>query len=129
MLNDLELLKSTLGVTADDLNLTESSFNAILDRSAKLAYMFLSERFNLADENLKERAPLAEVNLIRAILIEEFGILDTVSPTEIKTGGPDGQSVKYIPLSTDDRLKKSAGYRERAMRIMGAGQPVIQHVF
>lgn len=119
MFNDSERLKAVLGVTPDSLGLTPQGFDIFLESACDLAEIYLSERFDLRDESLRRRAKLAEVDLVRAEMIVSFGLTESIDPTEIQTGGPDGQRVKLPALTMDERIKRAGVFRERAFQIMG----------
>lgn len=71
----------------------------------------------------------AEILLVKAEVIEEFGLIDVVDPEEIQVGGQDGERRKFRKLTTEERGDKAAQFRNRAYFTLFGKYPELQSGF
>ncbi|EKR66388.1 hypothetical protein LEP1GSC036_3922 [Leptospira weilii str. 2006001853] len=132
MLNKVADLKKQLRIQAESLDLSDerdgdspSAYEDYLESAAMLARvrMFYWE-VTIPDEGPFRPALLtAEVLLIKAEIIEEFGFNDGFDPEEVSTGGGEGTRVKHSRMSAEERGEIAEGFRNKAYFLLFGKQP------
>ncbi|WP_078125699.1 hypothetical protein [Leptospira alexanderi] len=124
MINALADLKALVGIKPSDLDMNDTvklttdktEFEEFLESATDNALKLI--------QSWEYSAPLmspyprelrrAEVLLVKAEVIEEFGLIDVVDPEEFQVGGQNGERRKFRKLSPEERGEKAAQFRNRA---------------
>lgn len=132
MLNKVAELKKQLRIQAKTLDLSDtrdgdspSAFEEYLESVAMLARVKMFYwGVTIPDESPYSPALLAaEVLLIKAEIVEEFGFNDGFDPEEVSTGGGEGTKVKRSRMSAEERGEIVEGFRNKAYLLLFGKQP------
>ncbi|EQA62192.1 MULTISPECIES: hypothetical protein [Leptospira] len=134
MLNKVAELKKQLRIQAKTLDLSDtrdgdspSAYEEFLESAAMLARV----RMFYWGVTIPNEGPLlyspalltAEVLLIKAEIVEEFGYNGTFDPEEVSTGGGEGTRVKRSRMSAEERGEIAEGFRNKAYLLLFGKQP------
>ncbi|EKP12570.1 hypothetical protein [Leptospira borgpetersenii] len=132
MLNEVANLKKQLRIQAESLDLSDerdgdspSPYEDYLESAAMLARV----RMFYWGVTIPDTGPysanllVAEVLLIKAEIVEEFGFNDGTDPEEVSTGGGEGTKVKRSRMSAEDRGEIVEGFRNKAYFLLFGKQP------
>ncbi|MCE9501284.1 MAG: hypothetical protein K8R21_12425 [Leptospira sp.] len=98
---------------------TKTVFGRFLASSADRARDQIIEwGFSIPDSSIPVKFLDAEVLLMKADIIEEFGYQESLDAQQIQTGGQDGESRTYKKLSAEERGEKSAAFRDKAYKTL-----------
>ncbi|WP_016758592.1 hypothetical protein [Leptospira weilii] len=132
MLNKVADLKKQLRIQAESLDLSDerdgdspSAYEEFLESAAMLARvrMFYWEVTIPDAEPYSAALLMAEILLIKAEIVEEFGFNDGTDPEEVSTGGGEGTKVKRSRMSVEDRGEIVEGFRNKAYFLLFGKQP------
>ncbi|UOG59023.1 hypothetical protein [Leptospira noguchii] len=123
MLNEVAELKKQLRIKPKSLDLSDvrdgdsaSPFEEFLESAAALAKARLTS-WGVAIPDGETYSPallLAEVLLIKAEIVEEFGYNEGFDPEEVSTGGGEGTKVKRSRMGAEERGEIVEGIRNKA---------------
>lgn len=132
MLNKVAELKKQLRIQAKSLDLSDkgegnsaSPYEEFLESTAALARV----RMFYWGVTIPDEAPyspallLAEVLLIKAEIVEEFGYNEGFDPEEVSTGGGEGTKVKRSRMGAEERGEIVEGIRNKAYFVLFGKQP------
>ncbi|MBW9233581.1 hypothetical protein JQK62_14930 [Leptospira santarosai] len=132
MLNKVAELKKQLRIQAKSLDLSDkgegnsaSPYEEFLESAATLARVRMTS-WGIAISDGEPYSPallLAEVLLIKAEIVEEFGYNEGFDPEEISTGGGEGTKVKRSRMSAEERGEIVEGFRNKAYFLLFGKQP------
>ncbi|EMO79254.1 hypothetical protein LEP1GSC126_2879 [Leptospira kirschneri str. 200801774] len=123
MLNEITDLKALVNVKPhaidmDDtvqLSKGETEFENFLHSSAENALAFIqSWGYEIPTAPLPRNVLRAEVLLVKAEIIEEYGLADVLDPEEFQVGGQNGERRKSKKLSVEERGEKASAFRNKA---------------
>ncbi|WP_016754608.1 hypothetical protein [Leptospira santarosai] len=132
MLNKVAELKKQLRIQAKSLDLSDkgegnsaSPYEEFLESAAALARVRMFY-WGVAIPDGEPYSPallLAEVLLIKAEIVEEFGYNEGFDPEEISTGGGEGTKVKRSRMGAEERGEIVEGFRNKAYFLLFGKQP------
>ncbi len=132
MLNEVAELKKQLRIKPKSLDLSDersgdpfSPYEEFLESAATLARVRMTS-WGIAIPDLPPyTTPLrmAEVLLIKAEIVEEFGYNEGFDPEEISTGGGEGTKVKRSRMGAEERGEIVGGFRNKAYFVLFGKQP------
>ncbi|WP_061236780.1 hypothetical protein [Leptospira interrogans] len=123
MINALPDLKALVGVKPSDIDMNDSvklttdktEFEEFLESVADNALKLIqSWEYSIPSAPYPREIRRAEVLLVKAEVIEEFGLLDVVDPEDFQVGGQNGERRKMRKLTPEERGDKAAQFRNRA---------------
>lgn len=123
MINALPDLKALVGVKPSDIDMNDSvklttdktEFEEFLESVADNALKLIqSWEYSVPSAPYPREIRRAEVLLVKAEVIEEFGLLDVVDPEDFQVGGQNGERRKMRKLTPEERGDKAAQFRNRA---------------
>ncbi|KGE28358.1 hypothetical protein [Leptospira interrogans] len=123
MINALPDLKALVGVKPSDIDMNDSvklttdktEFEEFLESVADNALKLIqSWEYSIPSAPYPREIRRAEVLLVKAEMIEEFGLLDVVDPEDFQVGGQNGERRKMRKLTPEERGDKAAQFRNRA---------------
>ncbi|WP_061296248.1 hypothetical protein [Leptospira interrogans] len=123
MINALPDLKALVGVKPFDLDMNDSvklttdktEFEEFLESVADNALKLIqSWGYSVPSAPYPRELRRAEILLVKAEVIEEFGLLDVVDPEDFQVGGQNGERRKMRKLTPEERGDKAAQFRNRA---------------
>lgn len=68
----------------------------------------------------------AEILIIKAEIMDEFGFMESIDPMEVKVGGAEGEIRKVKKFSVEERGEMSAQFRNRAYRTLFGKDPAME---
>ncbi|EMJ94810.1 hypothetical protein [Leptospira alstonii] len=132
MLNKVADLKKQLRIQAESLDLSDerdgdspSPYEDYLESAAMLARV----RMFYWGVTIPDASPysagllMAEILLIKAEIVEEFGFNDGTDLEEFSTGGGEGTKAKRSRMSVEDRGEIVEGFRNKAYFLLFGKQP------
>lgn len=123
MINALPDLKALVGVKPSDIDMNDSvklttdktEFEEFLESVADNALKLIqSWGYSVPSAPYPRELRRAEILLVKAEVIEEFGLLDVVDPEDFQVGGQNGERRKMRKLTPEERGDKAAQFRNRA---------------
>ncbi|WP_061246311.1 hypothetical protein ACO1J6_11930 [Leptospira interrogans serovar Hebdomadis] len=138
MINALPDLKALVGVKPSDIDMNDSvklttdktEFEEFLESVADNALKLIQGwGYSVPSAPYPREIRRAEVLLVKAEVIEEFGLLDVVDPEDFQVGGQNGERRKMRKLTPEERGDKAASFRNRAYVTLFGRQPEPGSVF
>ncbi|AXR68242.1 hypothetical protein [Leptospira mayottensis] len=132
MLNEVAELKKQLRIQAKSLDLSDNGDGdspSPYEEFLKSAAMLARVRMFYWGVTIPDSKPypanllVAEVLLIKAEIVEEFGYNGGFDPEEISTGGGEGTKVKRSRMSAEERGEIVEGFRNKAYFLLFGNQP------
>ncbi|TGM88500.1 hypothetical protein [Leptospira licerasiae] len=132
MLNELVELKKQLRIQAKSLDLSDdgegksvSPYEEYLYSAVALAKVRMkSWGIQIPDSRpVATELRMAEVLLVKAEIVEEFGYNDAFDPEEVSSGGGEGTRVKRSRMGTDERGEIAEGFRNKAYFLLFGKHP------
>ena len=133
MYNDLQILKSRLGIYPESLELDDTTllpdengqtaFQMYLEQKAEAAAAriagWLAEGSTIADATLQA----AELLVVQSEIVLDYGIQEAVLPTEIAAGGSNGERVRIQRMNHDEREERARHLADRAWVLINGAWP------
>ena len=126
MINELPTLKAMVGVDGETLAVDDVTQLSGPETTAWELY--LSGAAEMAGDDLTNwlgetptvtvRTRNAEVLLVQAAIVLQFGVVTVLSPEQIKKGGDKGTDTRIRHLSPDERQAEAEQLRRRAYRML-----------
>ncbi|MBE7413359.1 MAG: hypothetical protein HS129_15080 [Leptospiraceae bacterium] len=127
MLNPLVDLKELVSVKPYVLDMDDSRplsdgktiWERFLDSSAERAKDQIIEwGFTYPESNPTSQFLSAEVLLVKADIVEEFGFQESLDAEQIQVGGQGGESRRYKKFSVEERGEKAKVFRDKAYKTL-----------
>lgn len=133
MLNALSDVKAMVGIKPyvldmnDTIKLSndETEFEKFLLSCSDNAFSIIEIwGYTIPENPLDDRKLLrAELLLIKAEIVDEFGFMESIDPIEVKVGGAEGETRKMKKFSVEERGDISSNIRNRAYQTIFGHNP------
>ncbi|WP_016759400.1 hypothetical protein [Leptospira weilii] len=134
MLNVIADLKALVNVKprAIDMDDTvklsgeETEFEKFLHSASENALALIQGwDYEIPATPLPRKVLRAEVLLVKAEIIEEYGLADVLDPEELQVGGQNGERRKMKKLSAEERGEKAGAFRNKAYFTLFGSYPQV----
>lgn len=132
MLNAMSDMKVLVGIKPYMIDMDDATaltsggteFEQFLTSAADIALSLIQGwGYDIGVSPYLKRVLRAEVLLVKAEVIDEFGFQDAIDPAEFSTGGQASESRKMKKLSLEERGAGSAAFRDRAYGLLFGNYP------